>query len=112
MTVAQRTMLGVLANTTEGFLTANPPQNLVLWPALRNHLRTTLLGADFERVLQTDVAAYRQTAHEDVATYGERFLAAAKDAYPEPWVEVVAEQLVMTFAKGLKEEALTEKTRH
>jgi hypothetical protein len=38
--------------------------------------------------------------------YSERFIAAAKDAYQEPWAAVVSETLVTYYAKGLEDEKL------
>ena len=104
--VAERSAQQSLADVIEDYMVAHVPRNGVLWPDLRTYLETQLLGDQFERVLRQELTTLHQRAHESVIQYSERFIAAAKDAYQEPWAAVVGETLVTYYAKGLEDEKL------
>ena len=73
---------------------AHPPRANVIWPVLQGHIQVTALGATFERILRRKLLSTTRYAHETVSAFSERFLIAAKDAYAEPWGELVNETLV------------------
>ena len=104
--VATRTATGNLSDIIEEYMIAHPPRANVLWPALQAHIQVTALGATFERTLRRELLSTTRYAHESVSAFGERFLIAAKDAYAEPWGELVNETLVSQFAKGLEDASL------
>ena len=106
MTVASRTAQGNLTDTIEEYLTTHPPRVNAVWPDVRKDIQTCMLGATFGRTLRRELGALHQHAHEHITTYGDRYLLAAKEAYPEPWDELVSEVLVTQFAKGLDNTAL------
>lgn len=100
--VACRLATGNLADAIEDHMVADGgARNAVLWPALRAAVQAALLGANDDRVLRRELQATKQTAHETVAAYGERFLTLARDAHPEPWDNITNETLTTSFARGL-----------
>ena len=101
---AARTAIGNLADAVEGFLSdvANAPRLGIQWPQLKAHVENTLLGEDYGRVLRRELASVRQTPHQSVTQYSEDYLKKAKDAYGEPWDDLVNETLVAQFAAGLE----------
>ena len=105
---ARRTALGNLSDTMEEYMTTNLPRNGVIWTVLRAHIQLVMLGATFEKVLRRELSVTKQKAHDNVSTYGERYYTAAKDAYPEPWADIITETLVAQFAKGLESTKLAE----
>ena len=102
--VATRTAIGGLADVIEAFLAdaANGGRNNVEWPALRTHIENTLLGQNYGRVLRRELAAEKQTVHESVTEYSERYIRKARDAYETPWAPLTEETLIAQFAAGLQ----------
>lgn len=103
--IATRTATGNLADTLEAYLADanNGARNAIIWNNLKTHVEGTLLGADYGRVLRRELAAEKQSLHETVTEFSERYLKKAKDAYEEPWADIVQETLVAQYAQGLRD---------
>ena len=106
--VAARTSQGNLADALETYYQGHLPRNDVTWPQLRTYVQDSVLGTSYEKVFRKELTNIRQTPHESVNDYSERFLQKAKDAYPEPWVDLINESLIATYARGLEDRKLAD----
>lgn len=106
--IATATVQGPLRIELERYITlqaaAQPPvlRAQIQWDGLRDHLRTTFLGAGEQNRLRQELSNIKQTAFENVQQYARRFREAAAGAYTEDG-RADAENWILKdlFLKGL-----------